>query len=60
MIRKNILLFFHEVVVGTFAVPWIEAVIANHGKPFFGERALLLENLVEILVTFLIYMRLEG
>ena len=44
-----VVLFAHEVTVGALAVPRIEGVVTDHGETFFGEVALIFENLVEVL-----------
>jgi hypothetical protein len=43
----------HEVPIRTFPVPSIEAVIPNHSESFAWQGALILENVVQILDSFI-------
>jgi hypothetical protein len=47
--RKNKLFLLHEVAIGTLTIPWVKAVVTNHGKALFRKRALIFTNLVKIL-----------
>src|SRR3984957_8552267 len=40
----------HQNTIGAFRVPWIERVIPNHSQSLCRERALLLDDVVQILI----------
>jgi hypothetical protein len=44
-----LILLVGKMAVGTFTMPWVEAVIADHCQGFVGKIALVFENVVEVL-----------
>lgn len=50
-LQHLVVLLIHELMVSTSAVPWVEGVVTDDGESLLGQRRLVLDDVVQILIV---------